>query len=221
MIADEAIWTGFPIIPNFTGSPALHIPESVGTPADFLSLLLDMDTLKHIKSESKTYAANELSKISPKPNSLFKNWKTIKLEEGEIPHKVFVKRLKSRTAQHNYQCCTEEPGGRNIAAAAPIRDDMRMYDRHFPDWLPGTPSKTRPAWNCKVCADINKKARSCGGVQEMKADYVLVQVVQNGTLFYAMLQRVSYPKELLLPSEGIQTVGYLFLMKLIIIFDSN
>ncbi|GFN82305.1 hypothetical protein PoB_000881100 [Plakobranchus ocellatus] len=45
--------------------------------------------------------------------------------------KVFVKRLGTELANRYYQCCTEEPDGRNIVLAVPIKDDMCLYISFF------------------------------------------------------------------------------------------
>ncbi|GFS03155.1 PiggyBac transposable element-derived protein 4 [Elysia marginata] len=75
---------GFPNAPTFTASPGLHIPESAQTPADFFSLLFDNEMLKHIKSESNTYASSQIHQATLKPHSLFKKWKKIKLEDIKV-----------------------------------------------------------------------------------------------------------------------------------------
>ena len=74
--------TNYPNIPTFDCQPRLNIPETATTPLDFFHLFLTLEMLRHFKSETNRYAASEIRrKVSPGPNSVFRQWKTVTLNE--------------------------------------------------------------------------------------------------------------------------------------------
>ena len=80
-----------------------------------------------------------------------------------------VKRRKTFTAQNIRQetgnrfvrnflpRSTEQPDGRNNAAAAADKTDKCLYERYFPDWIPSTAKKVRPTGSCRRARELQQK----------------------------------------------------------------
>ncbi|KAK3779708.1 hypothetical protein RRG08_013663 [Elysia crispata] len=81
------------------------------------------------------------------------------LSRGEKPLrlKISVKKLGTDLSEIFFHRSTEQPDGRNNAAATADKTDKCLYERHFPDWIPSTAKKVRPTGSCRRARELQQK----------------------------------------------------------------